>query len=206
METTVRFLKSKPGYEQLAKKVEKSCNGLYDKVRNSIRRDDHTFISLCHGDLWCSNIMFAYDDVTGLPNDAILLDYQISYWGPAMIDVVNTILTSSHEDLRERDWDQLLHYYHQHLVETFRQLNYTNALPTLTEILSQFLLKGISNMATALFATGARKFEAHQMKDFTEMTGEGSPAELRFKMMSNPVAWKQLEFLIDYFDRKGYFD
>lgn len=116
METSARFLKTKPGYEKLADKAEKLGVGLYDKIRSSIERDDHTFIALC-------------------------------------------------------------------------------------------LRKGVSNMAIALLASGARKFDAHKMKDFTEMTGsEGGPAEMRFQMMSNPDAWKQNQFLFDYFDRKGYFE
>lgn len=206
MDTTERFLKTKSGYEKLAEKAAKLRNKLYDKLRMSIKWDDHTFLTLCHGDLWCSNILFAYNTETNQPSDALLLDYQISYWGPAIIDVVNTLFSSSHEDLREKDWDHLLQYYHQHLVNTLIKLQYPNAMPTLTEIQAQFVLKGISNVAIAMIATGARKYEAHRMKDFTEIAGHDSGAELRYRMMSNPNAWKQYEFLLDYFERKGYFD
>lgn len=206
MDTTVRFLKTKPGYENLAEKAAKMRNSLFTKLLNSIQCDDHTFVTLCHGDLWCSNMLFAYDTATEQPSDALLLDYQISYWGPAIIDVVNTIFSSSHEDLRERDWDHLLQYYHQHVVDTLEKLKYPKTLPTLTEIQAQFILKGISNVAIALIATGARKYEAHRIKDFTEIAGTDSGAEMRYRMMSNPNAWKQYEFIFDYFNRKGYFD
>lgn len=204
METSARFLKTKPGYEKLAEKVENLGVGLYAKIRSSIVRDDQTFIALCHGDLWCNNIMFAYDSATGLPSDAILLDYQISYWGPAISDVANTLLSSSHEDLCDKDWDHLLQFYHRNLVETFQRFKYTKAMPTLTDIQTQFIRNGVGNVAIALLATGARKFEAHRLQEFSKMTG--GAAEMRFQMMSNPDAWKQNQFLFDYFDRKGYFE
>lgn len=35
--------------------------------------------------------------------DAILVDFQLCFWGPAIVDLAHTIYTSSREELRAND-------------------------------------------------------------------------------------------------------
>ncbi len=68
-------------------------------------------LCLCHGDLRLDNIFF--DPNGGI---AALIDWQLAYLGPGVIDLAYFITGSLPADTAERDIDELIAFYHEKLV------------------------------------------------------------------------------------------
>lgn len=179
---------------------------MFKKACNGSKRNDCDFNALLHGDLWANNIMFIYDS-DGLPADAIIVDYQIGYWGPVGLDLTYNLFTSSHEDINECDWDRLLQHYHHQLKTTLTQLNYSKTMPTLTDIHVQFLQRGITYAMFGALLLGVRRLENVEEDGMSKfLNSTEADQKFRLDMMANPAIEKSLNFLLSYFDRKGYFD
>lgn len=199
--------KQMPGFERLSPKFEKSIKTMYPKMLELIKADkDNCFVTLCHGDLWSNNIMFT-KDCNEHPTDAILCDYQVSFIGPAVLDLANTLYSSSHVTLRDHDYDRLVQLYHQALSSALSKLKYPKAIPTLTDIQVQLLRHGIVNATMALFALTLRSYDKLAEMDLSIIMGDKeSDKEFRNNMAMNVKDNEGLQFLLNYFDRRGYFD
>lgn len=80
-------------------------------------------VSLCHGDVWASNILF----VPGEPpwqHTALLIDWQFTMWGNPLSDVALLLLSSLTPESRSAWEGELLHEYHSTLT-AHRHLDYT---------------------------------------------------------------------------------
>lgn len=146
-------------------------------------------------------------DADNVPIDVILCDYQVSYVGPAVIDLANTLYTSSHSSLRGPDYDRLVQIYQRELSETLSKLKYARAIPTLTDIQVQLLQRGICHAAIGLYVFAARSYEKMGEMDVAVVTGDSdSDKEFVRNMAENVKDNEGVKFLLTYFDRRGYFD
>lgn len=195
------------GYENLSRKLDNVKSRIYDKTLMAVKQDRKCFLSLCHGDLWSNNIMFASDQ-NGQSVDAIFVDYQVSFVGPVVVDLANTLYSSSNKDMRADDWDALVQYYHGELLEMLRKLKYTRTLPTLTDIQVQLLQKGVSHAILAMMTCGGRgSEELFEKLDMTILIGNSEKdKEFRLKMFASIAKNEMFQFMLNYFDRRGYFD
>ncbi|EDW59448.1 uncharacterized protein [Drosophila virilis] len=88
------------------------------------------FRCLNHGDFYCNNIMFQYDE-QGEISETYFLDLQMSrYCSPAQ-DLIYILLSSVAFELKFSKFDYFVHYYHSRLVEYLSLLDYPQPLPTL---------------------------------------------------------------------------
>lgn len=122
-------------------------------------------------------------------------------------DLTYLLFSSFHHSIGEREWDFLLQYYTQELTYVLNRLEYPRKIPTLNDIQVSFLNGGLYSALYGFFITGLRFSE--------ETNGDGllpfisnskSDEEFRFRMYSNPDCEQSLKFLLNYFDRKGFFD
>lgn len=196
-----------PGYEKVSRKLDNVKRRIYDKTLKAVEQDQLCFLSLCHGDLWSNNIMFASDE-NGHAIDAVFVDYQVSFLGPVVVDLANALYSSSNKDMRAAEWDALVQYYHGELLSMLRNLNYSKPLPTLTDIQAQLLQKGVSNAILALMTCGGRGSEEILGKlDMTILIGNSEKdKEFRLKMFASIGKNEMFQFMLNYFDRRGYFD
>lgn len=206
VQTMAQHTAKMPGYEHIAIKLNKLLDTMFTRACNAAKRNDSEFNALLHGDLWANNIMFVYDN-TGQPTDAIMVDYQIGCWGPVGLDLTYNFFTSSHEDLRESDWDRLLQHYHQQLKSTLVQLNYSKPVPTLTDIHVQFLQRGITYALFGTLLAGVRRLENVEEDGISKfLNNTEADQKFRLDMLANPAVDKNLKFLLSYYDRKGFLD
>lgn len=200
------FAQTQPNLQYLHKKLPKFADTIFLKTCEAWKRDDSEFNVLLHGDLWANNFMFTYRD-SHIPSDAIMVDYQLGYVGSPGLDLAYTLFTSSAEDLRDRDWDFLLQHYHHVLKTTLLKLNYVKPIPTLTDIHCHFLRRGLGSIALSIIVYGARILENVPEDNLGNFLNDGPEnRQYRMNMFMNLQHKKGLAFLLNYCDRKGYFD
>lgn len=90
------------------------------------------FRVLNHGDLWINNIFFKYNEDNS-PSDALLVDYQESFYGSPGIDFNHFLFTSCDFDVHANHFDDLARFYYDRLVDALKQLNYSK-IPSLEDI------------------------------------------------------------------------
>lgn len=200
--------KTMPGFEALSTKLPKSAETMYPKMAALIKPDEpNCFVTLCHGDLWSNNIMFT-TDTKNYPIDVILCDYQISFIGPAVIDLANILYSSSHASLRADDYDRLVQIYHEALIGTLSKLKYTKQMPTLTDMQVELLRRGVCHVAIGLFVFAARSFEKFGEIENMAKLARDNDADRQFiyDVLISAKDNEAFKFLLNYFDRRGYFD
>ncbi|KAL1377387.1 hypothetical protein pipiens_016299 [Culex pipiens pipiens] len=164
------------------------------------------FNVLNHGDLWVNNVMYRYNS-EGVPIEAMLVDFAISYFGSPAIDLSFLLFTSSADDVTEEQFDLLLQSYHQSLLGTLNKLGYSQKLPTLLDIQEDMLRKGFIGVMYATFLLPLRVIEDTASADLGNLLGSNEEAvQFRGSLYQNPRYQRRMEYLLNYFDRKGYLD
>ncbi|XP_058448690.1 uncharacterized protein LOC131428663 [Malaya genurostris] len=169
-------------------------------------RDDSTFNVLNHGDLWVNNIMYKFDG-RGNPIDCILVDYAVGFFGSPAIDLSYLLFTSSSDDVTTDQFDLLLQHYHSELVDCLTKLGYSKKMPTLIDIQVEMLRKGFAGIMFVTFLIPLRLNEDTANADLGNLLGSSEEAiQFRRNMFSHPKYKGRMEYLLKYFDRKGYLD
>lgn len=199
------------GFENISKKLENSAEKFYQKASVvAYKQDDQTFFALCHHDVChnrqCTNNIMFRNDANGQPKDAILTEYPSICWGPAVTDLASAFYTSSHPKLRGDDWDELVQYYHEQLIETLKKLNYPNHMPTLTELQVQLLERGISFVSVGLFEAAERHYNGKNAEGLLFIKDANESIRKRLQIIESAKDADELKYMLHYFDRKGYFD
>lgn len=179
---------------------------LMDKVYQVVKRDDKRFNVLCHGDMWCNNVMFKYDEA-GQPVDCLLVDYQMCNHNSPVIDLLYFIFTSPKQSLKLSHIDHFLQFYHTHLVANLKRLGYQKPLPTLLQLHVDFLEKGFYGYDSAFGTFAIVVAEAgddSNVEMFFMADEEGK--KFRNRVYTNPIFVNAMEEIVPYFARKGYFE
>ncbi|KMZ05809.1 uncharacterized protein Dsimw501_GD21200 [Drosophila simulans] len=95
------------------------------------------FLTLAHGDLWTTNIMFQYDDA-GHPINAIFIDFQFSAWNSPAIDLHYFFSTALQADIRLKKQPELVQFYYYKLKAALKKVQYTGNVPSLFVFHQQF--------------------------------------------------------------------
>ncbi|XP_055641323.1 uncharacterized protein LOC129778453 [Toxorhynchites rutilus septentrionalis] len=190
----------------IAKKLSKLEKTVIAKGCNVYTRDDTSFNVLNHGDLWVNNVMFKFDSRKNLI-DSILVDYAVGFFGSPAIDLSYLLFTSSCNDVTTDQFDLLLQFYHSQLVDCLMKLGYTKTLPTLLDIQVDMLRKGFVGIMFATFLIPLRLMEDTTNADLGNLLSMSAEAvNFRRQIFSHPNYQCRMEYLLNYFDRKGYLD
>lgn len=196
-----------PGFETISAKMLKFCDHFYTTMATAVKVDEtDCFVSLCHGDLHTKNVMFT-NDANGRPSDAIFVDYQACFVGPAVTDVANIFYLSASWGVRIEDFATLTEYYYRELSATLSKLAYTKPIPSLTDIQTQLRKRGICHMIMGLCRWVTKTFEKFEELDEGITRGD-KDADKDYRLhlaevVNDNVAFK---FYLKYFDQLGYFD
>ncbi|XP_058818073.1 uncharacterized protein LOC131681334 [Topomyia yanbarensis] len=187
---------------------------LYDLERTVISKacqvytvDDSSFNVLNHGDLWVNNVMYKYEE-SGSPTEAILVDYAISYFGSPGIDLSFLLFTSSSNEVSTDDFDSLVQYYYKHLMEHLQCLGVSSQeVPTLLDIQMEVLRKGFIGVMYSTFLIPLRLIEDTANADLGNLLGSTEEAmHFRRQLFKHPKYQERMEYLLNYYDRKGFLD
>lgn len=91
------------------------------------------FRVLNHGDAWCNNIMYQYDEAGKLA-EVNFVDLQMSRFSSPAQDLLYLILSSTELDIKIAKFDYLIKFYHEKLIESLKLLKYPKPLPSLRSL------------------------------------------------------------------------
>lgn len=106
---------------------------MMDRIYEACRIKSDEFNVLNHGDSWCNNVMFNYND-DGTRNETILVDFQMCKYGSPAQDLLYFIFSSPKQEIRLEKFDYMIKYYHDNLIENLKLLEYPKVLPKLADL------------------------------------------------------------------------
>ncbi|KFB37117.1 AGAP003766-PA-like protein [Anopheles sinensis] len=169
-------------------------------------RHETDFNVLNHGDLWVNNVMLKTEP-NGRLQDVILVDFATGFFGSPAIDLSYLLFTSATNDVTVEDFDLLLQHYHGELVDTLTKLKYSKPIPTLLDIQVEMLRKGHNGVMFSTFLIPLRLLEDTSNADLGGLLGTTEEAiAFRKRLFSHPRYQDRMEYLLNFYDRKGYLD
>ncbi|KAH8284215.1 hypothetical protein KR054_012244 [Drosophila jambulina] len=164
------------------------------------------FVTLTHGDLWTTNVMFQYDG-KGHPSNAIFIDFQFTVWNSPAIDLHYFFSTSIHENLRLEKQPELVQFYFYKLVDALKKVKYSGRIPSLFEFQHQFRTKAFyAAFASLIF----EPTQVYNGKEEASMEQILSPSEkgMRFKndVFQSEEMRRKLHRTLHFLDHLGLLD
>ncbi|XP_017104210.2 uncharacterized protein [Drosophila bipectinata] len=187
-------------------KINRLINNVMDYGEKSTSGDPHDFITLCHGDLWTTNVMFQYDE-QGHPNNVILIDFQFSVWNSPAIDLHYLFSTSIQENLRWKRQPELVQFYYYKLKDSLKKLNYTGQIPSLFDFQQQFQNRAFYAVFSSLIFEPCMLYTGKE-KASIEQGLSGSESGLRFRNSVYEAQHIQdkLPLVLPFLDQLGLLD
>ncbi|XP_055375525.1 uncharacterized protein LOC129608190 [Condylostylus longicornis] len=197
-----------PEYIKYSEKIEKLVPQLMDIGRKLFDVQEHEFNSFVHGDFWVNNLLYKYDEKQiNKPLEAIILDYQYSFYGSSVLDLLYFMNTSMKEELRLSEEDKYIQYYYNFLVETLKKLKFNGKIPTLHEFHIQYITKEFFAFHSSCVIQPVMLNEETEDADFNALMAEDERA-FNFKrtIYKNKRVVQNLKKLLPHFDRRGILD
>lgn len=130
----------------------------------------------------------------------------MTYFGSPILDVSYLLFTSSNEDIKCDDFDQLFDYYCEQLIDTMLKLDLPSSkIPSKQQLQDEFTLRGCYGAFFSLFSVPLRAIEhsnGDAIKQFLSKSDDG--LIFRTNIYSNSKVKKLLANLLHYFDKKQF--
>lgn len=115
--------------------------------------------------------------------------------------------SSQSKSITQADRERLIQFYHSELIKLLDKLQYPHKLPTLIDIQTVVFRFDLYNTLIVLFVIGLRYMGESFDGGFMELTENTQTiGEKSVGMYSHPKCIEDLKYLLDLFDRRGYFD
>lgn len=111
---------------------------------------------------------------------------------------------SASPSIKQREREHLIKYYHSELTQFLKQLHFPGKLPTLFDIQLAVFEVDLYNALIVLFIFGLRHVNQCFDGGFLEVATDDDTGSSQ--LYSHPQCTEQLKYLLDLFDRRGYFD
>ncbi|XP_063696978.1 uncharacterized protein LOC134827987 [Culicoides brevitarsis] len=206
-DTCLDQLKTWQGYEKYVTKMEKLRETFLFKSREMFQKSETLPNVLNHGDLWVNNMMFKYNKETGKPEDLLLIDFQLCFVRPPVIDLMYFNISSSNLDIKlNQNWD-ILAMYQENLALNLKKLGFKGKIPTLFEIQCQRIERQFYELMAVIVASPVMLNEQEDNADFESFVSD-SPAARQFReqMLKNAKFIKTLKHFLPIWDNMGLLD
>ncbi|KAF5293379.1 hypothetical protein FQA39_LY02864 [Lamprigera yunnana] len=162
------------------------------------------FNVLNHGDFWCNNILFRYTP-NGKVDDAVLIDFQMSFFSSPVLDLHHFLTTSLNGYVKDKHVHTILNFYFDKLISNLNELRVDQNVNR-EELFNEFkdcAFVALGDMSFGLPLVKASRRKDAQMVTYLTEHREGS---FRHHCFNNPMYIKELEYLLPFYDNLGIFD
>lgn len=121
----------KQRYEE---KLKRLADHIMEYTERAMEYQEGDFLTLCHGDIWTTNMMF-HDNEHGETDNVIFIDFQFSVFNSPTIDLQYLFATSIQDNVCEVE---MVQFYHKHLVDALKKLKFKGRIPSLFDFQLQF--------------------------------------------------------------------
>ncbi|SPP90193.1 uncharacterized protein LOC117591704 [Drosophila guanche] len=133
MKSLLKYIEHYEGRETYLKDLLSISEKLDDIATKIIESNPDEFNALNHGDGWCNNIMYQYNEKNEISN-TYFVDLQLPKWGSVAQDLYYFLISSTSLDIKTSKFDYFIWFYHSELVKHLQLLKYSKPLPTLRGI------------------------------------------------------------------------
>lgn len=135
------------------------------------------------------------------------VDFPIGKHMSPSIDLVTLLYSSSHSSIRQRDRECLIQYYHSELAKFLQLLKFPGQIPTLSDIQLACFSKNFYTSLLTLFIVGLRFINKFHDGGFLDVLNtDKKDVNKNGMLFSHPESVQQVKYLLNMFDRRGYFD
>ncbi|KAJ8942620.1 hypothetical protein NQ318_013333 [Aromia moschata] len=114
-------IKALKGHQSAMEALERFSLTAYEYMNKDIAMKEDALVFL-HGDCWCNNILFKYEDpTTKTPSKACLIDWQLSWTGSPAMDLAYFLFTCAPKEILA-DYEKCLRIYHEAACETLTSI------------------------------------------------------------------------------------
>ncbi|XP_041674679.1 LOW QUALITY PROTEIN: uncharacterized protein LOC108113795 [Drosophila eugracilis] len=192
--------------ERYKTKIDRLIDNVMDYGERSTSLSPGDFVTLAHGDIWTTNVMFQYDD-QGHPINAILIDFQFSVWNSPAIDLHYFFSTSIHENLRLQHQTELVQFYYYKLAEALKKVKYLGKVPSLFEFQHQFRSKAFYAVFASLIFEPTMVYNGKEELSIQNFMSNDEKCErLRDAVYQTEENQKKLRLSLPFFDQLGLLD
>ncbi|XP_043653424.1 uncharacterized protein LOC122620159 [Drosophila teissieri] len=192
--------------ERYQAKIDRLIENVMDYGERSTCFAPGDFVTLAHGDIWTTNVMFQYDD-EGHPVNAIFIDFQFSVWNSPAIDLHYFFSTSIHEDLRLGHQTELVQFYYYKLVEALKRVKYTGKVPTLFAFQQQFRSKAFYAVFSSLIFEPVMVYNGKEEPTIEQfISSDEKGLRVRNAMYQTEENLKKLHLILPFLDQQGLLD
>mgnify|MGYP002775307968 FL=1 len=97
----------------LMQEFQKRSKIAFDIFQQKLKKSNIYRNTLCHGDLWTTNILFKFDNI--IPLDCRLVDFQLIRYCPPAQDLMSHIYLTTEKETRVQFLPLLLQEYYEEL-------------------------------------------------------------------------------------------
>lgn len=174
-----------PYFEEVDKTFMKSCF----EMGNAYKRGDKAIFVLNHGDFHCKNMMFKHNKA-GKLEDLILVDFQMCYYGPVVLDLIYALYMLLDCETRWNKRDEVINEYFCHFQETLRKTEFKDEVPTMSELQRDFKkYQKLEIVLLAIFLPVSMAF----CDDNMELDKIMESPEYRSKLYQHPRVVKEMK-------------
>ncbi|XP_065354510.1 uncharacterized protein LOC135948982 [Calliphora vicina] len=196
-------LKKWKNCQQYYEKLADSDEFLVDRLLEDQKVNPREFNVLNHGDCWSNNIMFQYD-AFGKIKDTLLVDFQVGKYGSPANDLYYFILSSASKDIKLNQFDYMIRFYYEHLVENLKLLQYHRPLPKLKNIHIALMKNGLAAymvVSKVLPVVILEKTDQANLENYIH-----DESKMKTAMFSNHKYVQAMSEILPWLDNRGLLD
>ncbi|KAH8232692.1 hypothetical protein KR032_011884, partial [Drosophila birchii] len=196
--------------EELRQRYKAKIDRMVDRVmiygERSTTNNPGDFLTLAHGDLWTTNVMFQYDG-EGHPTNATFIDFQFSVWNSPAIDLHYFFSTSIHDNLRLEKQPELIQFYYYKLVNALKKLKYFGHVPSLFDFQVQFRTRAFYAVFSSLMFEPTMVYNGKEEASMEQIISK-SEKGMRFKddAFQSESIQKKMRLTLPFLDHLGLLD
>ncbi|XP_063976075.1 uncharacterized protein LOC135161964 [Diachasmimorpha longicaudata] len=193
---------SDPKFLPLSEKLENMSEVAVARLREVYKLTDDEIGVLNHGDLWCNNIMFQYDDNRKLEN-LRFVDYQFSIWSSPAIDITYFLSCAPELKIKGTQDDLFLERYLTRLSSTMKRIGCTSEPPTMEQLKKSLHKRQILSLITGIVFFAIMIADDGDITDLEDILHKETHDADTLK---NPRVKAAVEKMLPIWNDRGYLD